>query len=86
MLVTQLIYQVSQIDADDAIGDAGVTVDVGVITCDSNDVLGGASVKQVMLVGNVSDDAGDVTGNADVTEAGDVSGGASSQSSLIQKV
>lgn len=36
-----------------------------------------------MLVGNVSDDAGDVTGNADVTEAGDVSGGASFQSSLI---
>lgn len=29
---------------DDAIGDAGVTVDVGVITCDSNDVLDGASV------------------------------------------
>lgn len=36
-----------------------------------------------MLVGNVSDDAGDVTGNAVVTEAGDVSGGTSFQSSFI---
>ena len=36
-----------------------------------------------MLVGDVSGDTGDVTGDADKTEASDVSGDASSESSLI---